>query len=292
MGVIKPTVRPNLGGLEYVHAHGNMGATETIDLANGNVHTGTLDANCTLTFSGAVSGFSSSFELILTQDGTGSRTVTWPGSVTWPAGGTPVLATAAGSVDVFIFETTDGGTAWRGLHVTRVVGAYSGNTWTTGTSMPGSPAANQRVTRTDLGMDFYYDGTRWLSTTLYHDPVPLFDSVGPFSATTTSPRIAQAFFGVSDVWLVRLDAAFFVDGGTALGASHKWVLTLKNAPAGSTVATINIDSGASSTWRQSATNIGASSASTVAQFHVDATKTGTPGNLYLALRLSWRRIGT
>jgi hypothetical protein len=126
MGVIKPSIRPNLGGLEFVQAHGNMGATETIDLGAGNVHTGTLDANCTLTFSGGISGLAQGFTLVLTQDGTGSRTVTWPGSVSWPGASTPTLATAAGSVDEFVFASEDGGTAWRGHHITRTLPASPG----------------------------------------------------------------------------------------------------------------------------------------------------------------------
>lgn len=121
MAVIKPTVRSNLGGLEMVFAHGATGSTETVDLGAGNVQTATLDANCTFTFSGAVSGLESAFTLVLTQDGTGSRTVTWPGSVTWPGGSTPVLATAAGSVDEFVFMSEDGGVAWRGHHITRAI---------------------------------------------------------------------------------------------------------------------------------------------------------------------------
>jgi hypothetical protein len=39
----------------------------------------------------------------LTQDGTGSRTVTWPGTVKWPAATAPTLTTTAGKTDVFAF---------------------------------------------------------------------------------------------------------------------------------------------------------------------------------------------
>lgn len=100
---------------EEVHAHGNTGSTETIDLENGNVHTCTLDANCTFTFSNpTASGDSCSFTLILTQDGTGSRAVTWPASVDWPGGTPPILSTTASARDKLIFETRDGGTTWEG----------------------------------------------------------------------------------------------------------------------------------------------------------------------------------
>jgi hypothetical protein len=100
------------GGGSTVFAHGSTGSTETIDPVDGNVHTLTLDANCTFTLTGPTSGPMCTIELYLQQDGTGSRIVTWPGSVIWPGGTTPTLSTAASAVDRFILETHDGGSSW------------------------------------------------------------------------------------------------------------------------------------------------------------------------------------
>lgn len=36
-----------------------------------------------------------------------------------------------------------------------------------GTSFPGSPSTNDRFYRTDRQIEYYYDGTRWLSTQLH-----------------------------------------------------------------------------------------------------------------------------
>jgi hypothetical protein len=109
-------VTPANGGLETITAHGNTGSTETFfAAAEGNVHTATLNANCTFTFAGVTSGKACSFSMLLTQDGTGSRLVTWPGSVVWPGGSAPVLSTAAAAVDVLTFFTLDGGTIWYGF---------------------------------------------------------------------------------------------------------------------------------------------------------------------------------
>lgn len=102
-------------GYDDVQAHGNTGATETFDYATADYHTATLDANCTFTFTGATNGVLAILGLRLTQDGSGSRTVTWPGSVVWAEGGVaPTLQTAAAAVDLLWFETTDGGTTWYG----------------------------------------------------------------------------------------------------------------------------------------------------------------------------------
>ena len=39
-------------------------------------------------------------QLILVQDATGSRTVTWPATVKWPGGTAPTLSTGAAAVDI------------------------------------------------------------------------------------------------------------------------------------------------------------------------------------------------
>lgn len=84
----------------------------TVDYANAKVNKYTLTGNVTFTFTGATTGFACGLTLYLVQDGTGSRTVTWPASVKWAFGSVPTLSTAANSVDIVIFETYDGGTSW------------------------------------------------------------------------------------------------------------------------------------------------------------------------------------
>ena len=102
------------GGVETLNALGSGSGTRAINLANGNVVSATLAGNTTFTFSGATAGTACSFGLYLTQDATGSRTVTWPASVRWAGGAAPTLSTAANSVDILVFETINGGTTWYG----------------------------------------------------------------------------------------------------------------------------------------------------------------------------------
>lgn len=66
----------------------------------------TLTANCNITFPTPTLG--SAFTLALHQDATGSRTVTWPTSVLWPANTAPTLSTTAYYVDLLEFRCTDG----------------------------------------------------------------------------------------------------------------------------------------------------------------------------------------
>jgi len=101
---------------ETVDTEAASGAAYTIDLENGNVHDVTLTDDCTFTFSNPPdAGSAGSFTLILRQDGTGSRSVTWPGSVAWAGGTGPTLTTTANAVDILTFVTVDGGTTWYGM---------------------------------------------------------------------------------------------------------------------------------------------------------------------------------
>lgn len=72
----------------------------------------TLTANCTLTFPAAAPG--RTFTVVLSQDSTGGRSVTWP-AVTWlgTVGTVPTLSGTALSVSVFTFVSHDGST-WLG----------------------------------------------------------------------------------------------------------------------------------------------------------------------------------
>jgi hypothetical protein len=86
-------------------ATANTSTAYTIDLAGGSVQILTLTGNCTFTFPTATAG--RSFFLLLKQDATGSRTVTWPAAVKWPGGTAPTITSTALRLDKFVF-TADG----------------------------------------------------------------------------------------------------------------------------------------------------------------------------------------
>lgn len=84
------------------------GSTVTFDLDDGNIHTVELGGNRTLALSNADVG--QCFVIRLTQDETGSRTVTWFSTIKWAGGVAPVLTTTAEKTDVFGFICTGSGT--------------------------------------------------------------------------------------------------------------------------------------------------------------------------------------
>ncbi len=77
----------------------SSGTNVTIDWNNGNKQQITLGHNVTFSFTAPSFGVGS-FTLMLIQDGTGSRTVTWPASVKWPGGSAPTLSSSGGSIDM------------------------------------------------------------------------------------------------------------------------------------------------------------------------------------------------
>jgi hypothetical protein len=71
-----------------------------------------LTANATITLTSPSSGSFRSLLLLVTQDGTGSRTITWPGSIDWGNPGVPTLSTAANAMDLVNLFTVNGGSTW------------------------------------------------------------------------------------------------------------------------------------------------------------------------------------
>lgn len=82
------------------------GATIAVDWNNGNIQTVTLGGNRTFTFANPADG--ARYVLVVKQDATGSRTVTWP-TIKWVGGTSPTLTTTANKKDVIsiIYDGTD-----------------------------------------------------------------------------------------------------------------------------------------------------------------------------------------
>ena len=113
LGITKPLLKDYSETINVIAA---TSVTTAIDVSLGNVVDMTLDNNPTLTFTNpAPTGTGGSFTLVLRQDASGSRTVTWPGSVRWAGATAPTLTTTASKVDIITFVTMDEGTKWYGF---------------------------------------------------------------------------------------------------------------------------------------------------------------------------------
>ncbi len=75
--------------------------TITVDWSKATTQAVTLHSNRTLVFTNGQKG--GRYTVIITQDATGSRRVTWPASVRWPGVSGPTLTTTAGKTDYLSF---------------------------------------------------------------------------------------------------------------------------------------------------------------------------------------------
>ena len=110
------------GTIEEVTTVTSSSNAATINLRDGNLFEHDLTENVTYTFSNpAAAGRASSFVLKVIQDSS-ARTITWPGSVDWPAATAPTLTSTNNGVDVFVFFTIDGGTTYYGFVAGQAMG--------------------------------------------------------------------------------------------------------------------------------------------------------------------------
>ena len=105
-----------VGYADTVTALGNTGTAINLDVTSGNVFSATLNGNATITLRYPVATGSSSFTLVLTNDATPGRTVSWAGgSFLWPGGAASLArTTTANATDIWFFFTNNGGTTWYG----------------------------------------------------------------------------------------------------------------------------------------------------------------------------------
>jgi len=111
------TIIDNSRGLKQygdtLNSLGNTGTSATLDLSLGNFITATLTGSCTFSFSNPTTN-AFAFTLVLTNDGTAGRTITWPAAVIWPSGSIPNRTTSANKTDVYTFFTVNSGSTWFG----------------------------------------------------------------------------------------------------------------------------------------------------------------------------------
>jgi len=108
--------RPEIKDYGITHTVPTATSTVTFDLALGNSFLTTLTESTTVTLSNPpITGTFGQCIIKIIQDGaSGAYTVTWPGTVEWPGGTTPVMSTANGAEDIFTLVTFDAGGTWYG----------------------------------------------------------------------------------------------------------------------------------------------------------------------------------
>ncbi len=105
--ITKPTLNATIAGSAIPTV--NVGGTTTCDLSAANIQHIVMGAgNTTIALSNVAVG--QLFMIDITQDATGSRTVTWFSTIRWAGSSTPTLTTTASKRDAFGFLCTGSGT--------------------------------------------------------------------------------------------------------------------------------------------------------------------------------------
>lgn len=104
--------------------------------------------------------------------------------------------------DTKAMKVGDGVTAWTSL-------TYAGAP--SATAMPTSPVTGQRVWRSDLSFEFFWDGTRWLSTEMLSMSFNYLDT-NATSGSDILNILPVPFLGVFDLWLESADFMQYQSG--------------------------------------------------------------------------------
>lgn len=158
--------------------------------------------------------------------------------------------------------------------------------WNSGTSNPGSAVTGDRYWRTDLGLEIYFDGTRWLTTTLYHQPIGT--AVNISAGTTWHGAV---WTDAHDMWLVDLRTVMYAASG--LSGTAFWRIDLYTPDAGtlgSVIAAASLISGTNATYTRIVTAIGALIGTGKDAFVADVVKVSTPGNFYGGASVTYRLV--
>ena len=193
-------------------------------------------------------------------------------------------------------------TAWNAEH-TLAAGAAGGVLamgngaviWNAGTSFPASKATGDRYFRTDLGMEFYWDGTRWASVIESSLAGSSRTAVGT-GFTATQANVANFTVPGVDCYLTTCRVVTYV--ASANTGSAYWTIDLSKLATNNTPSSLGTTStgttpDSNTTWTPHVITINAAvNAATNPALVLGVTKTSTPGGLILSWDLRYRIIAT
>lgn len=157
-----------------------------------------------------------------------------------------------------------------------------------GTAFPSSPATDDLFYRTDRRVEYFWDGTRWLSTTLYSQTL---DGDGSAAIiANTQAVIPHPFFDEYAIYIEKLRIGVYNVTTTAANYFTFQLQTLDGATTAS-IGTAQSGQGATQNqWVSYTKTINAVVASTIDAIQLSATETGTSQILFAA-SISYRLVG-
>jgi hypothetical protein len=165
-------------------------------------------------------------------------------------------------------------------------------------SFPASPPTGMRVFRADRNKEYFWNGTNWLTTQLFVEPLSYLTpglTVNQFSATVANAAIGSHPDNVSDLYVEALNCVVFVV--TTNNGSNFWTVTyrIRNSSATQT-STGSVTTAAATAGVQANLQLITNTVISRSNFYdifLDIAKTtGTPGNLSLGVpKLVYRLVG-
>lgn len=154
----------------------------------------------------------------------------------------------------------------------------------TGTSFPGAPVLNDRYYRTDRNVDYYYDGTRWLSTQL-HELHTLRSGTGYTVGSNQVGAFANPYSGLYDIWAESVLFEYYMDvTGNWTINFYKQVGLTDTIIATTTLSTVNAHTA-------TRVAVGAVVASTIVSFTTAIVKNSGSSTIYPCASLVYRLVG-
>lgn len=147
---------------------------------------------------------------------------------------------------------------------------------------PNTPAVNDRFFRTDLKMEFFWNGARWLSSTRFLHTSGMYAGSSAALAANTSNYFRgtpPSRNGGSDIWVETAGFGWYCL--TAITAANYWALALLSYPSGTTQVQLVTQPAPITTWTLTEAPVNALLGSDVALFNWNIAKAGAPGNLQL-----------
>lgn len=160
-----------------------------------------------------------------------------------------------------------------------------------GTSFPSTPYTGMRFWRSDRAIEYYYDGTRWLSTNLYSMSMETQEtSLNPITASNSNFRVTHPFWSIYDIYVEKY---FVIMNNSATTAANYFTTRLQTRDAGAS-ASLGVGlSGQGDTQSQAvghSEDINTVIASSIEYILSVHTATGTP-SVHIGATITYRLVG-
>lgn len=194
-----------------------------------------------------------------------------------------------------------GASSWALLHAgtsgqfLKTLGAGANPLWAaagpaTGTSFPGSPDTGDHFQRSDQNYtEYFWNGTRWLSTQLFIAEFQTTESLMPFTANGVSLRSPNPWTSNAAIYVERCTLNSFVSTTTAANYFTAAFIAIDSST-NTTLGTISQQNITQNVWVGQTLAIGVLIASTYDEFQINITESGT-ANSWFHGSIHYRIVG-